>query len=187
MSVENILNMYELASPADVSEGRAWYAYARLVCEDIAQTWGHSLEKVVYALAALSPRMKWERNVAALVKVLGGRYGGLMGASVEKALHILEGDLDRLSGDKVTRFAANILGDTQQVCVDTWALRIWLGDLGAPARSIKPDEYLAIQADYQEAARQVGLHPRDLQAITWVTARRLANGRAAWGQLSLDI
>lgn len=189
MSVENILYWYNLSSPTDRSQGRFWYTAARLECEALAEQFGKDLETVVTAVAALSPQLKWERNIAAARSVLAGNYkiGGVYTANIEKAIKIIEGRQGVLSGPKVTSFARNILGCPDVVCVDTWAWRVWAGaDLFAPPPSLEK-RYDEIAEDYRTAAAIVGLEPRQLQAITWVTIRRVANGKAAPGQLSLDI
>jgi hypothetical protein len=190
--IENILSMYDLATESDRSMGKAWYNYARWQCQVLADRHNVDLKRIVYAVAALSPMMQWERNIAAARLVLEGSWKvpGAFSANVEKAWHIIydETDWERwLSGAKVRSFAANILGDENTVTVDTWAWRIWSG---AGLRDKPPSlakVYDDISDDYRRAAERLGLAASDLQAITWVTIRRLANGRASRSQLSLEI
>lgn len=190
--IENILTMLDSASPTDISEGRGWYQYAKYQCQVLADEFDIDLKRVIWAVAALSPMLQWERNIAAARAVIQGAtgYPGVFSSNVEKAWHILwdEQDWEKwLTGNKVTSFAANILGSEDDVTVDTWAWRIWAGaDLQAKPPSLDKI-YWDIAAAYREAARLVNMPVRELQAITWVTARRLVKGRSSWGQLSLAI
>lgn len=190
--MENILRWYDMSSSTDRSHGRGWYQYARQECQAVAEYHDADHQRVVWATAALSPQLRWETNIKAVNMVLSGtiKVPGAYPANVEKALHILNDpdDWQRwLSGPKVSSFARNIWGDPDAVTVDTWAWRIWAGaDLRAQPKGLNK-LYGTIADDYRAAAAEIGLEARQLQAITWVTIRRVANGRAAPGQLSLDI
>lgn len=190
--MEHIERMLALASKNDWAVGMAWYPAARLDCEQLAAQFKADTKRVVWAVAALSPQLKWERNIASAKAVLQGktRFPGVYTANVEKAYHIVydEDDWERwLSGMKVSNFARNMWGDTEAVTVDTWAWRIWAGvDLYAKPPNLDK-LYERISADYRATARKHGLEARQMQAITWVTARRIATGKSTWGQLSLGI
>lgn len=193
MATADILHWYGLSNEYDRSVGAGWYQAARLECVALSERYGIELERVVYAVAALSPQLKWERNIAAARAVIEGatRFAGVYTANIEKAVHILfdRDDWKRwLSGNKVNSFARNILGSVDDVTVDTWAWRIWTGTENLFEKIGSLDKvYFDIAADYREAARIVGIEARQLQAITWTTIRRLANGKTGAGQLSLDI
>jgi len=190
MSVDNILAIYDLASRNDRLEGKGWYPYALSECSALADRYEIDRQRVVWATAALSPQLKWERNIRATRLVLEGwpKVAGVYPINVEKAWRIVyDGNLDVLNGPKVQSFARCIWGDPESVCVDTWAWRVWAGaDLWAKPPSLDR-VYDAIAEDYRTAARVIGLEPRQVQAITWVSFRRIANGHAFPGQLSLDI
>jgi hypothetical protein len=158
----------------------------------VAGQYETDLKRTVWATAALSPQLRWEKNIKAVKQVLCGNLhpAGVYPFNVEKALHILYDDVEWerfLSGPKVTNFAKNIWGDPQAVTVDTWAWRVWANaDLKAKPRDLDK-LYNQIADNYRIAAAKIGIEPRQLQAITWVTIRRIANGKASTGQLSLDI
>lgn len=190
--IDNILSMYRSSSEFDKAAGKFWYPAARVQCEGLASEFCVDLERVVYATAALSPMLKWETNIAATRAVLQDRRPlAVFSSNVEKAAHILWDSEDwqrHLSGNKVTSFARNILGDVNTVTVDTWAWRIAEGVLaGSPPNLDKSGLYWLIAEEYRAAAAHVGLLPSELQAITWVTIRRLVTNRTGWGQLSLPM
>ena len=68
------------------------------------------------------------------------------------------------------------------VTVDTWAARIWVGDVDLTNLTVSAGESSRIQADYTLAAGTVGILPQEIQAITWVGAHRIKKDK---GQHSL--
>jgi hypothetical protein len=118
-------------------------------------------------------------------------------ANKQKALTILkiqrptvDDVLTVLKGRKVCSCFKCILGDSNEVCVDGHAYSIWAGEYvpTTKAPSIAKRKYEQIQEDYREAARLVSLtetrnrhqgaiKPAQLQAITWLTHRRLITPR----------
>lgn len=185
--IADILQVYEQASPSDFA-ARHWYRHARQACQQLADETGLSLEVAVGVVAVLSPRLKWEANIREARKVIEGKTSMALGRNVEKARRILATGRVELSGPKVTSFYRNILepDDSQAITVDTWAARVWSGDWtwGKP---VDKKTYWQIAADYREAARQVGLLPCELQAITWESVRRIVTSKGGKGQLSLTI
>lgn len=115
------------------------------------------------------------------------------GANLQKAITILkltgatvEDVAAILHGRKITSFFRCILGDQQSVCVDGHSYSVWAGEIitTTATPSIGKALYRQIVNDYREAARLVSLQetdnrhldhitPAQLQAITWVTHRRL--------------
>ena len=73
----NITAAFRLASDEDVAAGRDWYARARRLAEDLAETWepreyaqdgddpwqDGAVERAAGVIAALSPRLPWRKNV----------------------------------------------------------------------------------------------------------------------------
>lgn len=180
-NIQNIIECYNVANDWQRESGAAWYQNALVECEKLAIEYDRPTEHVVKATAALSQRLRWERNIPATESALNGeKLGGVLWTAFEKAIHILDGEYRYLSGDKVTRFADNILGDTDRVTIDVWAVRIWKND--GYKLKVKSFDYDEIEADYQAAAATLDIDPRELQAVTWLTYRTLARNK---GQLTL--
>lgn len=194
MSVQSILSVYNLASATDKQQGQSWYARALTFAVRLSDLYDTETSTIVAVIAALSPRNKWERNMQdaeSMVKVsaAGGTYADLMSLKVctfsagkQKAAKILtENITDRdellaiLKGPKLCEFFNCILGDSGDVCIDGHAYSIWVGDRITLANvpSIGKKLRQTIKADYQEAARTLGVQPHVVQAITWVTWKRL--------------
>ena len=69
-----------------------------------------------------------------------------------------------LSGQKVTAFQANLLGDQNAVTVDLWMMRVFQRDNEAPT----PAEYEDISKATRKAAKEFGVSPAQMQAALWV-------------------
>ena len=194
MSVQSITAVYNLASQADKNQGLNWYARALTFAVQLSDLYDIETTTIVGVIAALSPRNRWERNMQdaeSMVKVAanGGTFQDLMQLKVctfttgkEKAAAILANKVsDRaellatLKGPKLCEFFNCILGDCDDVCIDGHAYSIWVGDRITMANvpSIGKKLRQTIKADYQKAAKNLGLKSHELQAITWVCWRRL--------------
>lgn len=146
--------------------------------------------QVAGVIAALSPRCQWSTNVAwASAVMLAARRGGACPAVHTKTMRrqawrIARGEapLSVLHGPKVRAFWANIVGDTDAVTVDVWAVRAARGDRPTVADGrgrmryadngrVSAREYAAYADVYRRAARRLGVTPREVQAAVWVAVR----------------
>jgi hypothetical protein len=91
-----------------------------------------------------------------------------------------------LNGPKVTSFYRCITGDQDDVCVDGHALSVYLGERIPISKtpSISPLLYTTVQRAYRIAATCSDalcghvLTPAQVQAVTWVTYRRIHHIKA---------
>ena len=192
MTAQNIQAVYGLANATDRAQGAAWYPQAKAAAQALTDAYGVRLEVAIGVIAALSPRNRWERNLAdaeSLIKVYrvdpdsaAGVKVCTFGKNKAKALQILaltdanwDSVLAILSGPKLREFASCIMGDDQEVCIDGHAYSVWLGDrvtlAKVPAIGVKLRR--TIKADYQAAAEALGVSPSTVQAITWCAWRRI--------------
>lgn len=196
MGVQAITAVYNLSSLSDRNQGLNWYARALTFADNLGEVYDIPYTTIVGVIAALSPRNRWERNMQdaeSMVKVAanGGTIDDLMSLKVctfssgkSKAAAILAdrvSDRDELlailKGPKLCEFFNCILGDSDDVCIDGHAYSIWVGDRITLANvpSIGKKLRASIKADYQAAAKDLGLRTHELQAITWVCWKRLHN------------
>jgi hypothetical protein len=174
--VDSLLDNWHGATADDLAAGLRWYDEAGATARALAAgTDGRvSVQQAAGVIAALSPRMPWARNVhlAALVVdafTAGAEMpGGAMRARLAECAAILRGEKAGPSGRKVSNFARAILGDTDAVTVDVWAMRA----AGiADRESLTAGQYARVSAAYTAAAEMLGVTPRDLQAAVWVAVR----------------
>lgn len=178
--VENILTTWDRATAAQREAGATWYGEAREAALQLAGQAGSTLDTAAAVIAHMSPRTTWSRNVAgAVALMLTGDAPGCIGANVARAQAAIDSPdpLSTINGPKTRAFAANILGDTDAVTVDVWALRIACGSPTVDEKILsRKGGYATIADAYREAAALVGVSPATMQAATWIVAR---NGRTA--------
>ena len=188
---KHIQAVLDLASVADTVTGRDWYLTARNAAIELSDRYGIDVTTACGVIAALSPRNKWTRNLIDAenlinVYVTSGSEACdtvkvcTFGKNKEKALRILAciPTLDVvesiLSGPKLKEFFRCIIGQ-DDVCIDGHAYSIWFGDritlANVPSIGVKLRRQ--IKADYMAVAANNAMPPYELQAITWVTHRRL--------------
>lgn len=195
--IRNIKAVYELASAAEIAEGKKWYPIAGETAQVIADRYGITKSTVIAVTAALSPRNRWSRNVQDS-EVLISAYvtGGAKQASLvktctfsrnrAKAVALLDHEANAdeavrwddllviLSGAKMCEFADCISG-RDNVCIDGHAWCIHQNErrglASVPKFTVKAREQ--IKKDYRKAATDLGLKASELQAITWLAWRRI--------------
>ena len=196
-----ILGTYYLANEPERLAGRVWYSQAHRAALALPGPFACGVITSAGVIAALSPNNKWERNLRDAQVLLDtfktlGAYAAsqvrvcTFDTNKAKALAILK--LQRptvddvvtvLHGLKISAFYRCILGDSQAVCVDGHAYSIWFGEHITTTKTPKISArlYAQIADDYRAAAQIVSttsqsVTPSELQAITWLTHKRL-NGR----------
>jgi hypothetical protein len=190
----NILRVYHRASAFEIDAGLRWYFTAHEEAKRLGNRIS-SLPGTIHPIlnertlrgaaiiAAVSPGLRWERNIEAAERIIDGI--GLEGLGVrwydgvKKAQAILSGQpIDEvLKGNKVRSFFANIAkpDNDKAVTIDGHAYAIWSAERKTldETPGLSDSLYERIASDYRYAAEQVCVLPHQLQAITWTTWRRL--------------
>jgi len=190
----NILSVYVRASETDRAEGLHWYSHAHGIAQVMADKHGVSLVQSIGVIAALSPSLNWGLNVLQANEIIQLYQSGKRGEDIPtlgtygrrniiKVLRILAGEhpLDVLGGNKVRSFYANLLYPRSSVCVtiDRHAKGLAIGSISPRGATAVKDsivtnpEYAYYSKHYVKLAELLGLIPNQLQAICWVTWRRL--------------
>ena len=194
--------MLMLASEVDMQDGKHWYRRAYDLAVRLMHVYDITLGQAVGVIAALSPNNKWERNCQDAEAIIKAHWLGCdprlvkvctFNKNKEKAIAILNLSTDChevdfssqiqaiLNGRKVVAFYRCIMGFTDTVCVDGHAYAIWLGERVPTTQtpSIGKALYETITRAYVNVAKDshaiCGEHltPAQVQAVTWVTYRRL--------------
>jgi hypothetical protein len=188
---KHIQALLDLASAAETAGGLTWYQQANQVAITLADRYEIKEEQAAGVIAALSPRNKWERNLLDAENLIAAYVAGgaeacqdvkvcTFGANKAKAVEILEsafadgGVFMILSGPKLKEFYGCIRG-LDDVCIDGHAYSIWFGDRVTLAKvpSIGKKLRAEIKKDYLAVAQKNNLKGYEVQAITWVTHRRI--------------
>lgn len=188
--VLNVLAFYADASADERADGMSWYAAARESAENIAQRTGVNLDTVVAVVSVLSPQKLWESNVAWAAECVEAWVAGRdlprrgLGNSLRRAAKALAGDRTDIARQdntlKVHNFYLSILGVPGAVCVDRHAIRVAMGDALAPSPpGLTDNVYRQVAEAYRDAARELKLGARHVQAITWTVCKRQRQGAGA--------
>ena len=196
MTVRNINAIFKLATPQEMHDGLVWYNRAQTQAKIIAIDLSVPLHIVVGVIASLSPNNKWERNLVNARQLIQAYTNGDYMESVKvstynpmklKAWRILQANgnneqvIKALNGQKIIAFYRCIMGENT-CCVDGHARNIFYNErigLTDNKTNIGKKEYATIASAYTRAATiQSKKHNRsfkayEIQAITWVTWRRI--------------
>jgi hypothetical protein len=187
--VLNILRVYHQATVEEMQGGMRWYrdmidlAEKRVKAVNRKYKCGYKLDRDMIAgiLAALSPQKAWATNIKLSEQVVRGDRVGTFSKQVIKARRILAGEkpLDVLRGLKETAFYRCFVDcETEAVTVDGHAYTIWMGTYESTNKvTVPPRIYRLASIDYRKAAELEGVRPHQMQAVTWLTWRRLNGSR----------
>lgn len=177
--VDNVLAAFVKSSDDEIHDGITWYDRARELAMRLDPD---NPARAAGIIAAMSPLTSWPQNVRHAERVYATGTTQGMGNNVRKAERIFNGEnpLDVLSGDKVTSFFHNIMGDGEGVTVDRHAIDVAYGKVqndaersAAVKRTKARDGYGLIRQAYIHASAILTnegnlITPAELQAIVWV-------------------
>ena len=190
---QSILHILSLATKQEISNGLTWYNRAHEFCIQLASNYDLSLGETAGIIAALSPGTHWQQNMIDSVNLLTSGLDAKVttyNRNKYKAWAISQGILDPYDAlsqgkngiDKKTFcFWLNLVGPNTagRVTIDRHSSRVAYGyNLSADIAiyySNTPKKYKACELAYNEASRDanIALLPHQIQAITWLTYRRL--------------
>ena len=198
-NAREIVAKFTLATSQEVQLGCDWYPSALKIASRIANKYGLRTEVVAGVIAALSPNNRWERNIVdaeAIIKcwAAGGTRTDILNVKVctygkmkAKAVDILTRDIpivEILNGKKIIEFFNCITNPAlNDVCIDGHAYSVWFGqrltmkEVPAIGKKLRHQ----IKTDYCDATAFINEEldtaytPADIQAITWVTHKRINN------------
>ncbi len=168
----NLLTIYErYKETVSFRTGMFWYDEKGEEIRKIAEYYHHTPEIVAAMVAVTSPAVPWDKNIEGVESLLQG--GTAMGykKNIQKAIEIMNtGNLNLVSGQKVTSFYRNLLGDMDAVTIDRWQARIALNNL-MYNKSLHEKEYKIIEEVHNSVSEQVGVVPARLQSGLWCSIR----------------
>lgn len=184
---QQIMKIYDLATQDEINDGMLWYKRAYAFCETLAENFDTTVRHAAGVVAALSPACKWEQNLIDAVSIfIDGADAVVTSYSLNKdkafrIAHWHEDPEEVLGGDKVTSFYHNILAYDRagHVTIDRHAVKAAVphgSNLTANEASYyanTPTKYAKMSEAYRIAAKKLNILPHQLQAIVWVTWRRL--------------
>ena len=199
VNAREIVAKFTLATSQEVQYGVDWYATALKIASRIASKYGTTTEVAAGVIAALSPNNRWERNIIDAENIIkcwaaGGTDEDVLAVTCctystmkQKALDILTRDIpivEILNGPKIIEFFNCITNPMlNDVCIDGHAYSVWFGQRLTMKQVPNIGKKLRqqIKTDYVDACTFINeelnesFTPADIQAITWVTHKRIHN------------
>jgi hypothetical protein len=171
---KRIIRSFNKATAKQMTEGLWWYSEATELVEYLSGASIYTVDQVAAAMAHLSPRLRWSQNVDSVkMLVLDGELPSyVMSGPAGRARRALEAADPELTfgkkAKKTLNFSRNCSGCVNSVTVDVWAAKV----VGVSEDQLKlVGVYEAIAHCYRLAAKRVGVHPAQMQAITWIVVR----------------
>jgi hypothetical protein len=172
--VQNIVAVWQSATPEQMFRGRAWYRTAHDLAKTIA---GGNARTGAGVIAALSANKSWSENCR-LARVACGTTGlasGHFPDALRKATTILAGTdpQDVLPMERKTGHFFRCIADPddpEAIVVDRHAHDVAVGQTyGNRERGLSAARrYELLARCYREAAERLGELPSTVQAVTWV-------------------
>lgn len=174
--VDNIITVWQRATPDQLARGRAWYQTANDIATVIADG---NTRAGAGVIAALSPQKAWDANVKLAEQALtSGEARGHVRNALDKAERIMLGE-DPLSvlpeDSKSWNFFRAIVhpDDAEAVVIDRHAHDIVANErYGDRDRGLSSKRrYATVALAYRNAANRLDEIPSVVQAVTWVVWR----------------
>ena len=186
---KNILGIYESSTPDEIKNGSSWFENARNLCLEISEDYNVNYKKVAAVISALSPACKWTQNIIDAKNLINGWENavehkvkvGTYNLNKVKAISILnDDDFNEFPSNgrdlKTYCFYHNIVdASSDRVTIDRHASKVYYGAKYAGSTVIRGKKYLMIESSFAKTAKHIGIKPYQLQAITWLTYKRLMN------------
>jgi hypothetical protein len=189
--VNSIIRFYNLASPIELREGIEWYDIANQYCKELAARFDISVQQVAGIIAVFSPQAGWAENKRYAISFLvnpGNRLRSLVQHIKAKKILRLKSEADIYNAQsvgneafKTKSFLLNILNPdiNTGVTIDRHAIAVCTQNpdnvfaLDNSYAKYTKAQYDFFQSCYVSAATSLDILPHQLQAITWLTYRRI--------------
>ena len=153
------------------------------------------MKVVCSVISALSPRCIWETNLKDAENLFkshcnGRKYHAVKvttyGHNKQKAINLLKGIINPdtcFVTPKTSNFYNNILNpeSNDHITIDGHSINVFFGHVGSvKAKYFTKKYYYRIAKVYMKVADKHGLKPHQIQAITWMSFKRINNIKVNW-------
>ena len=181
--VDNILAVWNVAPKTEST--MEWYRIAGVWIDQTAKVFDIAPDVVAYVVATLSPKLRWDKNLESALAMLELQVWGYtdkrnsaLGKNTQKVWAAFDGFRPYVAtGEKVSSFQCNLLGDFTRLTIDRHAIAIALfGNQAVGADSsdykISKKDYEVFSNAYRYAAELLGVDAVTVQAVTWCAVGR---------------
>jgi hypothetical protein len=169
--VGNFRSYLDRATAENLRDAESWYSQATdFACGLCAIRSDWSLVQAASVISALSPRERWNSNLAKAMAFACGQPIRGLGANIRRAERASRDGFAALTGPKTLAFAQAIAGDRDAVVIDTWMLKA----SGCGRKSVTGKQYGILASAIRILALERGMDARTVQAAIWIVARGAA-------------
>lgn len=193
--VTYLISWYKEATPEEIQAGIDWYKDAQNFVYITHEEFNPLIENltpymVAGVLSATSPNNRWERNKVDTITVLKAIVAGLPPEAVKvctynankiKAFEIGKGNIEiTAKSPKTHSFAMNVgILSADHITIDKWHLRACVTNpkdgIVDCMEGCTATEYRRLEAITADIANMFGYKGYELQAIIWLTIKRVWN------------
>lgn len=178
---QNALTVWNAACGDEIRDGLQWYGVHREWTRELADRTNTPVATVACIVAVLSPQCPWQKNIVCATELLSlgmVKTAGPYGSNILKAHKVLEEKITDTRavmphGPKVWNFSRNLMGDTEAVTIDTHMVQLLDHEFVPHGKKVGWRQYGNYLSPLRELAADLHLRPCDLQAILWLTWKRL--------------
>lgn len=175
---DNILRTFNARTSEEYHDGMTWYDTANMFAREISPD---DVWRGAGIISSFSPLTSWPQNVILVNRLMannGVMEGGTLATSIKNATRIYNGEptMEVLRGDKTRAFASAIADPANSTIatIDRHAYDVAMGAYHTDStRKIGKNAFRELSAAYVDAAFWVGIGVAQMQAITWLTHRRI--------------
>ena len=183
------------ANEVEIQGGMTWYQRAHGIAVELSSKYNIDIKIVCSVISALSPRAVWESNIRDAENLFrchcnGRKYHNVKvttyGRNKQKAIDLLKETINPdtcFVAPKTLNFYQNIFNPENKdyITIDGHSINIFYGKLGAVEnKHFTKKGYNKIAKAYRIIAEKCGIMPNQLQAITWLTFKRINNIKVNW-------
>ena len=187
--INSIVRFYNESNQLELTNGSNWYQEANNLAKEYSLKTGYSVLNIAGVIAALSPQTSWEQNKAFLARFIDKGMNSVTNTyanklKAEKCLKASNSEeIQRiLNGNKTKAFFLNIAYPNVDniATIDRHAMAICI-QFPDKVKAIEHpvqltlSQYKFFESCYIEASNRLNILTSELQAVTWVTYRRLRN------------
>ena len=184
---KNLDYFFNLATPAEIKQGRQWYKLANQYCIDVAKEYKTTPLIVASVVSALSPRNRWQQNLKDTIKVFQAIKNGKSPEDIKvctfhknkfKAFELAKGNIYiSEQSPKTYNFVRNIAHlDPTSLTIDIWHIRACLKQFKNISNAqIGKLAYKQIKALTIKKAEKLGLKGFEYQAVLWLSVQNNIN------------
>jgi hypothetical protein len=169
----NLETIFSMRTESEEKQGKFWYADSTDYLKSLAVSTKVPFKLVCGIVAALSPRVSWRINIHNTIALCKNQRITGLKSNIDKAKKIKKTGIvsKYLRGPKVTSFFLNLLGNVDEITIDTLMINCYHNSFERHTLTVR--ERSDLLSTIERIARRHRLTNCQVQAIIWVVWHRV--------------